>query len=119
VLREASSEFLTVPDIGGARRLPVVGSVIVVIGLAVLLLWTWPSTPPRTSSDVSTTSCGEVATARRWIGTSTRARTWRSRFYGSRVDVLRRDVERHVEAFDEVTSEIVELIVHDDRAAMW
>jgi predicted ester cyclase len=34
-------------------------------------------------------------------------------------DVLRKDVERYVAAFDEVTSEIVELIVQDDRAAMW
>jgi len=47
------------------------------------------------------------------------ARTAMTGFDGSTVDVLREDVERYVAAFDEVRTEIVELIVHDDRAAMW
>lgn len=40
-------------------------------------------------------------------------------FEGATVDVLREDVARYVGAFDEVTTEIVDLIVHGDRAAMW
>ena len=47
------------------------------------------------------------------------ARTAMTGFDGSEVDVLRKDVERYIAAFDEVTSEIVELVVQDDRAAMW
>jgi predicted ester cyclase len=40
-------------------------------------------------------------------------------FEGSTVDVLRADVERYVGAFDGVTTEILDLIVDGDRAAMW
>ncbi len=40
-------------------------------------------------------------------------------FAGSTVDVLRDDVERYVGAFDQVTTEILDLIVDGDRAAMW
>lgn len=40
-------------------------------------------------------------------------------FEGSTVDVLREDVERYVGAFDEVTTDVVDLIVQGDRAAMW
>ena len=40
-------------------------------------------------------------------------------FEGSTVDVLREDVERYVGAFDQVTTEILDLIVDGDRAAMW
>jgi predicted ester cyclase len=47
------------------------------------------------------------------------ARTTMTGFDGSTVEVLREDVERYVGAFDDVTTEIVEMIVHDDRAALW
>jgi predicted ester cyclase len=40
-------------------------------------------------------------------------------FEGSTVAVLREDVARYVGAFDEVTTEIVDLIAHGDRVAMW
>jgi predicted ester cyclase len=38
---------------------------------------------------------------------------------GATVEVLRADVERYVAAFDEVTTEIVDLVAHGDRAALW
>ena len=38
---------------------------------------------------------------------------------GSTVDVLRHDVERYFRAFDEVTTEIRDLVVAGDRAASW
>jgi predicted ester cyclase len=47
------------------------------------------------------------------------ARTAMTGFDGSTVDVLREDIGRYVGAFDEVSSEIVELIVDGDRAAMY
>jgi len=47
------------------------------------------------------------------------ARTAMTGFEGSTVDVLREDVGRYLAAFDQVSTEIVELIVHDDRAAVW
>lgn len=47
------------------------------------------------------------------------ARTAMTGFDGSTVDVLREDVGRYITAFDEVTTEIVDMIVHDDRAAAW
>ena len=34
------------------------------------------------------------------------------------LEVLRADVERYVAAFDEVTTEILDLVAHDDRAAL-
>ena len=40
-------------------------------------------------------------------------------FSGSTVDVLREDVERYVGAFDEVSTEIVDLIAAGDRVALW
>ena len=40
-------------------------------------------------------------------------------FEGSTVDVLREDVERYAGAFDEVETEILDLIAHGDRVAMW
>ena len=40
-------------------------------------------------------------------------------FEGSTVDVLREDVERYVGAFDEVTTEIVDVIAATDRVAVW
>jgi len=38
---------------------------------------------------------------------------------GATVEVLRADVERYVGAFDEVTTEILDLVAHGDRAALW
>ncbi len=40
-------------------------------------------------------------------------------FEGSTVDVLREDVERYVGAFDDVMTEIVDLIAQGDRVALW
>jgi predicted ester cyclase len=40
-------------------------------------------------------------------------------FEGSTVDVLREDVDRYVGAFDEVTTDILDVIAHGDRVAMW
>ncbi|HEY1278698.1 MAG TPA: ester cyclase [Acidimicrobiales bacterium] len=37
---------------------------------------------------------------------------------GATVEVLRADVERYVAAFDEVTTEIIDLVVDADRAAL-
>ena len=38
---------------------------------------------------------------------------------GATVEVLRADVERYVAAFDEVSTEILDLVAHGDRAALW
>ena len=40
-------------------------------------------------------------------------------FGGSSVEVLREDFERYVGAFDDVTTEILDVISDGDRAAMW
>ncbi len=47
------------------------------------------------------------------------ARTLMTGFEGSTVDVMRDDVDRYLGAFDEVATEIIELIVQDDRVVMW
>lgn len=60
---------------------------------------------------------GDLSTIDRHVDPD--AHTAMTGFDGSTVDVLREDVGRYVAAFDEVTSEILELIVQDDRAAMW
>jgi predicted ester cyclase len=38
---------------------------------------------------------------------------------GATVEVLRADVERYVGAFDQVTTEILDLVANADRAALW
>jgi predicted ester cyclase len=38
---------------------------------------------------------------------------------GATVEVLRADVERYVAAFDQVTTEILDLVAHSDRVALW
>jgi predicted ester cyclase len=60
---------------------------------------------------------GDVSAIDRYV--SPDAVTAMTGFEGSTVDVLRADVERYIGAFDEVTTEIVELVAHDDRAAVW
>ena len=40
-------------------------------------------------------------------------------FRGSTVEVLRADVERYIAAFDEVTTEILDMITSDARVALW
>jgi ketosteroid isomerase-like protein len=60
---------------------------------------------------------GDLSAIDRYVAPN--AHTSMTGFEGATVEVLREDVERYVVAFDEVTSEIVDLIVHDDRAAVW
>jgi predicted ester cyclase len=40
-------------------------------------------------------------------------------FEGSTVDVLREDVDRYVAAFNDVRTEVVDLIASGDRVALW
>jgi predicted ester cyclase len=60
---------------------------------------------------------GDISAIDRYVAPD--AVTVMTGFAGATVDVLREDVARYVGAFDEVTTEILELITQGDRAAMW
>jgi predicted ester cyclase len=47
------------------------------------------------------------------------ARTLMTGFEGSTVDVLRDDVDRYLGAFEDVSTEIVDMITQDDRVVLW
>ena len=60
---------------------------------------------------------GDISAIDRYVAPD--AVTEMTGFEGSTVDVLREDVERYIGAFDEVATEVVDLIAQGDRAALW
>ena len=60
---------------------------------------------------------GDISAIDRFVAPD--ATTEMTGFEGSSVEVLREDFERYVAAFDDVTTEILDVIADGDRAAMW
>lgn len=60
---------------------------------------------------------GDVAALDRYVAPD--AVTRMTGFEGSTLDVMREDVERYVGAFDDVATEIVDLVADGDRVVMW
>lgn len=62
-------------------------------------------------------SRGDVAAIDRYVDPG--AVTAMTGFDGSTVEVMREDVDRYTKAFDDVSTEIVDLIGQGDRVVMW